>query len=42
MVSGFGATPPLRICCIFYSSGPELAKMEIFKQKLWKEDEEKH
>lgn len=37
-----GAAPPLEICSIFYVFGPVLAKMEVFVQKLWKEDEERH
>lgn len=42
MVSEFSATSPLRICCIFYGFKPVLTKMEVFIQKLWKEDEERH
>lgn len=42
MVSGFGAARPLSICSIFYGFGPVLAKMEVFIQELWKEDEVRH
>lgn len=42
MVSGFGAAPHLRICSIFRRFGHVLVVMEVFIQKLWKEDEEEH
>lgn len=34
--------PTLRICSIFYGFGPVLAKMKVFIQELWKEDEVRH